>query len=174
MQRWTTTYGITRVQGCCLFRWFEREGGARTIEIRDEHCANCIAEIRVLAESKGLRLLERGPIRRSILIVDDDADIREGLAAVLEDEGFLAYQAKNGREALVVLEQMPRPSAVLVDLMMPEMNGWQLASVLKTAGLPVIIITAAAGIAQVDGARHVIQKPLSIDRLVSAIESAAN
>jgi CheY-like chemotaxis protein len=172
MNRWTTTYGITRVRACCLFRWFERETGPRTIEIRAEHCLSCIEEVRRIAADRGLRLLERGPMRRSVLVVDDDASIREGLASVLEDEGYFAYRARNGQEALAVLQQMPAPSVVLVDLTMPIMNGWQLIPALKAAGHPVIVITAA-DVSAVEGVRTIIKKPLSIEGLLTAIEGAS-
>jgi CheY-like chemotaxis protein len=173
MNKWTTTYGITRVRGCCLFRWFEREGSVRTIEVRPDHCALCIAEVRTEATRRGMRLIERGPMRPSILVVDDDSDIRTGLASILEDEGYFTFQARDGQEAVTILSTMPRPSAALVDLMMPRMSGWQLISVLRGAGIPVIVITATNTV-EVEGAAEIIRKPLSIDLLVSVLDRVAS
>jgi CheY-like chemotaxis protein len=171
-QRWNTTYGITRVRACCLFRWFERGGAPRTLELRPEHCAACTAEVRATAEERGFRLIVRGSIRHTILIIDDDVEIRTALVSVLQDEGYFAYQAANGVEALTLLGQIPRPSAVLVDLMMPELDGWQLIPSLRAQGLPVIVITATKA-EGVEGVGEIMHKPISIDRLVTTIERLA-
>lgn len=64
-------------------------------------------------------------ICKSVLVVEDDEDIREAILDVLRSEGFSAEAAENGEEALRKLEDMPVPSLVLLDLMMPEMNGWE-------------------------------------------------
>ena len=60
-----------------------------------------------------------------ILIVDDDPDIRDSLKEVLEDEGYEVNGVANGREALDYLRKSPRPCVILLDLMMPVMDGWQ-------------------------------------------------
>src|SRR5581483_10950225 len=60
---------------------------------------------------------------RRVLVVEDDRGIRDLLAAVLTDEGFDVRQAANGKEALAVLERW-QPDAILLDLMMPVMDGW--------------------------------------------------
>jgi CheY-like chemotaxis protein len=83
----------------------------------------------------------------AVLIVEDDSDIREVLAAFLDDEGFQVYQAANGREALAVLQNMPQPALILADMMMPVMDGPTLIAALREddqfATLPVIIVSAA-------------------------------
>ena len=61
----------------------------------------------------------------SILVVEDDADIRETLVALLVDEGYEVTEAKNGRAA-IELVRARLPSLVLVDLRMPEMSGWEM------------------------------------------------
>jgi CheY-like chemotaxis protein len=61
-----------------------------------------------------------------ILVVEDDADTRAGLVSFLEGEGFTVRGAANGREALDVLEgALVPPRLILLDLMMPVMDGWQ-------------------------------------------------
>src|SRR5690349_4088262 len=61
-----------------------------------------------------------------VLVVEDDADIRESVCQILEDEGFPTVGACNGKEALATLRTMePLPRLILLDLMMPIMNGWE-------------------------------------------------
>lgn len=67
---------------------------------------------------------ERGSSRGAILVVDDDASLREQIVALLRDEGYRTLGAANGREALDVLET-DTPSLILLDLSMPVMDGWQ-------------------------------------------------
>jgi CheY-like chemotaxis protein len=67
---------------------------------------------------------ERGNDRGAILVVDDDASLREQIVALLRDEGYRMLGAANGREALDVLETVT-PKLILLDLSMPVMDGWQ-------------------------------------------------
>ena len=62
--------------------------------------------------------------RKSILVVEDDAATRDAVALVLEDEGYSVTGVANGQEALHHLRQTPPPNLILLDLMMPVMNGW--------------------------------------------------
>ena len=80
----------------------------------------------------------------SILIVDDDPDILQTLALCLSTEGYRILQASNGREALDVVEK-ERPSVILLDLMMPVMDGWQFVAALEERGkrdMPLLILSA--------------------------------
>src|SRR5262245_41874314 len=84
---------------------------------------------------------------RLVLIVDDDQDIRDTLGGVLTEEGYRVVGAANGQEALDYLKDGERPCLILLDLMMPVMDGWQF---LKQQGMspslaeiPVVVITAA-------------------------------
>jgi CheY-like chemotaxis protein len=81
-----------------------------------------------------------------ILIVDDDADLRETLQILLEASGYSVTVAENGRAALERIAAGPRPGLVLLDLMMPEMNGWQFIEHARRdaslASLPIVIMTA--------------------------------
>jgi CheY-like chemotaxis protein len=81
-----------------------------------------------------------------ILVIDDDPDLRRALTEVLEDEGFEVSCAENGEEALQALEGVP-PSAILLDLTMPVMDGWTFRerqrSDAKLADIPTVVISAA-------------------------------
>ena len=70
--------------------------------------------------------MSRKASSQRVLVIDDDADIRGALVGALEDEGYRAMSAANGLEALEVLRILPTPpSVILLDLMMPVMDGWQ-------------------------------------------------
>ena len=107
----------------------------------------------------------------AVLIVEDDEDIREAVASALEQEGFQVYQAETGARALEMLKQMPHPSLILADLMMPVMSGWDLIKALseddRLATLPVVVISAVDQEAP-HGYRR-IKKPFDIDELIRIV-----
>ena len=79
-----------------------------------------------------------------IVVVDDDRDAREMLSEYLAFCGFAVHQARDGHEAIEVAERV-RPAVVLMDLMMPRMDGWEAARRLKTgAGTREIIVVAVS------------------------------
>src|SRR5438270_903603 len=83
-------------------------------------------------------------VDRLILIVDDDPDILQTLGLCLSTEGYRVLMASNGKEALEVLSN-ERPSAILLDLMMPVMDGWQFVAELEKRGwrrAPLLILSA--------------------------------
>ena len=83
----------------------------------------------------------------AVLVVEDDDPIREAVADALSNEGFHVYQAESVPRALELLAQMPHPSLILADLMMPAMSGWDLIKALsendRLATLPVVVVSAA-------------------------------
>jgi len=83
----------------------------------------------------------------SVLVVEDNDDIREAIGEILENEGYEIALAENGERALDLLGTLPRPCLLLVDLVMPLMDGWQLLSQLsrddRLATIPVVVISAA-------------------------------
>jgi CheY-like chemotaxis protein len=107
----------------------------------------------------------------AVLIVEDEDDIRELVANALEQEGFQVYQAESGARALELLKEMPHPSLILADLMMPVMSGWDLIKVLsqddRLATLPVVVISAVDHTAP-QGFRR-IKKPFDIDELIRIV-----
>src|SRR5690242_7123757 len=89
---------------------------------------------------------------RTLLVVEDDADVREALIEVLADHGYFALAAANGREALEILRaEGPRPSVILLDIMMPVMDGQQFRAAQledpELAAIPVIVLSAHAKVA---------------------------
>jgi CheY-like chemotaxis protein len=116
-------------------------------------------------------VLDRG----SILIVEDDADIRETLGDALELEGYDVVTAENGFDALCLLRSGLKPGLILLDLVMPIMSGWQFRQVQladpSLAGIPVVVVSASApGDARPD--RH-LRKPFGIDELLSTVAAFA-
>src|SRR5512132_4356371 len=87
---------------------------------------------------------------KRILIVEDDVDVRDALMQVLEFEGYRVTGASNGEEALAALRAGGRPSLILLDLMMPVMNGSQFRAAQLAdralAAIPVIVLSADAGL----------------------------
>jgi CheY-like chemotaxis protein len=87
-------------------------------------------------------------VKGSVMVVDDDEDIRESVADVLEDEGYDVDTVANGREALNLLaKKLPdRPDVMLVDVMMPVMDGWELLAELgrspELSTIPAVLFTA--------------------------------
>ena len=80
-----------------------------------------------------------------VLLVDDDPVIRELTRAILEKEGWKVIEAENGRVALECMERM-RPSLILLDLMMPEMDGFEFAAAVgkhpEWRSIPIVVVTA--------------------------------
>ncbi len=109
-------------------------------------------------------------------MVDDDPDILEALSEILEAEGFGIRQARNGLEALELVEQLP-PSLILLDLMMPVMDGWEFAERIRRrpdwAQIPVIVLSAdrnIGGKARELGALGYLAKPFELNELLSLVQ----
>jgi CheY-like chemotaxis protein len=109
----------------------------------------------------------------TILVVEDNDDVREMMTVTLELEGHEVHTAANGRQALAQLENGVRPCVILLDLMMPIMNGWELRSALQRdprfKDIPIIVISAAGGdlVSQTAGA--FIPKPIDVDTLLDVV-----
>ena len=109
----------------------------------------------------------------AILVVEDDAGIRQGIADFLGFEGYAVDVAVNGEEALGYLRQR-RPSLVVLDLVMPVMNGPQLLERLRAEGLargvPVAIMTAAMpGASTLPAADAYLSKPFDLEELLRVV-----
>ena len=111
-----------------------------------------------------------------ILLVDDDPDILDSAQYLLEAEGYVVDTARHGQEALARLAAH-RPDVILLDLMMPVMDGWQFAEELhKTscADVPVVVLSASHGLAeqaQAVRAKAHLAKPFEIHELVKKIDA---
>jgi CheY-like chemotaxis protein len=107
-----------------------------------------------------------------LLIVEDDDGVRESLRETLEDFGFRVDEARHGKAALEYLRCNPSPCLVLLDLMMPVMNGWEfMAAVQREPDIPtprVVVVSAVADSAP-QGILGRVKKPFDIDGLVSMI-----
>jgi CheY-like chemotaxis protein len=110
-----------------------------------------------------------------ILVVEDDDDIRDSLKELLEEEGYRVDTAANGQQALIKLQESELPRLILLDLMMPVMDGWQfqkeLRDVPNLARLPVIVISASKFSREPLNAAAFIPKPLDAGVLLETIES---
>ncbi|HXN56013.1 MAG TPA: response regulator [Myxococcales bacterium] len=111
----------------------------------------------------------------SILLVDDDPEILEMTEALFSLEGYAVTTAQNGLVALGKLDGGLRPCVVLLDLMMPQMNGYQFMEELRARELvdevPVLVFTAAAVRTPPTGALMVLEKPLDVEGLVKTVAS---
>jgi CheY-like chemotaxis protein len=110
----------------------------------------------------------------TIFIVEDDADTRDMIGRFLELEGFAVEMAANGRQALDRLDAGARACVILLDLMMPVMDGWEFrrrqVSHSSLAKIPVIVFSAAGRdrMAQID-ANDYLSKPVDLDELLERI-----
>ena len=111
----------------------------------------------------------------SVLIVEDDRDTREMLGRFLELEGFDVQTAANGELALKVLQDEEPPSVIILDLMMPVMNGWQFRVAQQSdpnlSHIPVVVVTAAGVREDIPAitADGWLSKPVDFDRLLATI-----
>lgn len=112
--------------------------------------------------------------REDVLVVDDDADMVDAIVFVLNEAGYSTRVARNGKEALEAVARR-RPSVVLLDMLMPVMNGWQCAQELRARygrAVPIVIVTAAehvrARVGEVD-ADDVLPKPFDVNDLLRVV-----
>lgn len=118
--------------------------------------------------------IQKQPACRNILIVEDDAGIRNTLQFALELSDYKVFTAANGREGLEILPEIPRPCLILLDLMMPVMNGWEFAAALEKdmvmTTIPVVIVTAYGDQVSNIKSKGVIKKPVDLDALFETIK----
>ncbi|NVJ06075.1 response regulator [Myxococcus sp. AM001] len=116
-----------------------------------------------------------------VLVVDDDPDILEALSEILEAEGFEIRRARNGKEALDRLEPEP-PNLILLDLMMPVMDGWEFAQRMRqlppeVARIPLIVLSADRNVgskASDIGAVGHLAKPFELNDLLDMVRRSLN
>ena len=120
--------------------------------------------------------MQQDRTERVVLVVEDDRDCLDAVCELLRFEGYRTVAASNGREALDYLRGPERPELILLDLMMPVMNGWQLlASLRQTAGLaavPVVLLSADADLKQRArelGVAGYVRKPVDVETLLNVV-----
>ena len=114
----------------------------------------------------------------TVLLVEDDHDVRETIAEVLTDEGYVVVTAADGKQALDQLRGGLRPFVILLDLMMPGMNGYQFRGEQRAepppiADIPVIVLTADRLVEQKAselGAAAYLKKPTPLAELLQTLQ----
>lgn len=111
-----------------------------------------------------------------ILVVDDDADIRDMIRQVLELEGYEVQTARNGSDAIGHLRAQPgNPCLILLDLMMPGMSGWELRAELardpKLNSVPLVVLSGRGGTELQRGLEgaEILRKPIDLPRLLGTV-----
>jgi CheY-like chemotaxis protein len=111
-----------------------------------------------------------------VMLVEDDEDLRENLAFFLEEAGFTVAPAEDGAEALAMLKEGRLPVLLIVDLMMPVMDGWYLRRKLledpALAAIPFVVVSGAMDVRQAAeglGAVDFLGKPVDLDKLMSIV-----
>jgi two-component system alkaline phosphatase synthesis response regulator PhoP len=114
-----------------------------------------------------------GAVDGVVLVVDDDESIRETLQMALELENYATALAGDGAQALEWLRRNPTPRLILLDLMMPVMDGWQLFDQLakdeRLARIPVVVITAFERELGRVGGLPVVKKPIDLRDLLRVV-----
>lgn len=120
----------------------------------------------------------RPPQAHTILIVEDDLTIRETLGEILEDEGYHVVYAEHGQAALEHLREPPVPALILLDLMMPVMNGWEFRARQlndpQLSRIPIVVVSGVSNNAMrlnALQAADVLSKPIEIPRLLEVVSS---
>ena len=108
----------------------------------------------------------------SILVVDDDQGALEALSDILEYEGYSVIRAQNGMQALEHLQTNSRPNLIILDLLMPVMDGWEFRTRQRQnpeiADVPVLVVTAISATAGID-AVGILHKPIDVDALLRTV-----
>jgi len=110
------------------------------------------------------------------MVIDDDADLRASLGFCLDSEGYDVQLCMNGRDAIDRLDFGVHPQAIVLDLMMPGMNGLELLEVLRGdprwSSIPVVVISVNRGYSAEDlGVAFMLRKPFELPDLVSALQA---
>jgi signal transduction histidine kinase/CheY-like chemotaxis protein len=176
-----TTKGVKRTGlGLAVaYGTVERHGGQITLE-SDEGKGTTVSFWLPAAESRSAE--EAGGVERaaprvgSVLVIDDDTEVRELVSDALTAEGHAVTTAGGGREGLMHLQTM-RYDLVITDLGMPDLNGWEVARAVKVSrpDTPVLLLTGWGDVVDPTAARGVdaiVRKPFDVKALATAVSSA--
>jgi CheY-like chemotaxis protein len=113
-----------------------------------------------------------------VLLVEDDADIREVIEEALERRGFLTRAVEDGHQALTYLrDALDKPSLILLDLTMPKMSGWEFMEAQvgdpAIAAIPVVVLSAVGDLDRRAGPARwagVLSKPVSLETLIETVK----
>ncbi|ACV24466.1 response regulator [Methanocaldococcus fervens] len=114
-----------------------------------------------------------------ILVVEDEEDILNLIKIILDMEGYLTILAKDGEEGIKALEDNEDISLIILDIRMPNMNGWEFLKIIKSSdkwkNIPVIVLTAYTQVSDIEKARSMgvegyIAKPFSREELIRKIK----
>lgn len=130
-----------------------------------------------ISETPGYDIEEAPPSAGPILVIDDDGDLRALMAELLEQRGYLVATAADGQEALDLMGREPLPCLIILDLMMPGMDGWEFRTRQRAdprlRGIPILILSGihdlerqTRELAAFDG----LAKPIDMSRLERALE----
>jgi CheY-like chemotaxis protein len=115
---------------------------------------------------------------RTVMVVEDEPDLREIVREVIEAEGYSVTEAANGKEAQQHLRSVGPPSLILLDLMMPVMNGWDFLAWLRSQPEPLasvhVVVVSAASPDRLESVKSydavaLVRKPLSVDQLLRTV-----
>ena len=109
------------------------------------------------------------------LLVEDDPGVRRVVRCMLQQIGYDVREAADGRQALEALMLQEPPDVILLDVILPDVNGLQILANLQPTGVPVVMMTGsllADAVMRQKGARGILRKPFSMRQLRRAIESA--
>jgi CheY-like chemotaxis protein len=113
-----------------------------------------------------------------VMVVEDDADVRDAIAEVLQDHDYQPVGAANGQEAIAHLRSHPvMPCVILLDIMMPVMDGWQFRALQRQdphlSPIPVVVLTAHANVQEAANkmaAAACLKKPIQLEALLATVE----
>ena len=114
---------------------------------------------------------------QSVVVVEDDPDIREAICEMLEFEGYPVVAFENGREALERMHESPNPGLILLDLMMPVMNGVQFLRARQTneelLEIPVFVVSAVGRSKDIlrEGAQGFLKKPVDANDILDIVRA---
>ena len=114
--------------------------------------------------------------RSTVMVIEDDHDIRVSVRALLEDEGYKVLTVTNGLSALSTLERAAElPSLILLDLMLPVMDGWHFAERMRLnprlANIPVVIMSAYEDPPPPEGVLGFLKKPVDDEALLRVVSA---